>query len=169
MSGQPPGVVDRALGDDETHGVEPTRWTSGSAVGRPTPRRPSASDRSARLPREGVPQRRRTSRRTLAMAREISMVGVVGLGTMGAGIAEVMARNGLEVIAVEADESRVAVGRGHVEQSTARAVARGKLSEVDQQALLGRIRFTATLEDVAAAQLVVEAVPENLDLKREIF
>jgi 3-hydroxybutyryl-CoA dehydrogenase len=108
-----------------------------------------------------------------AMAREIcpniSTVGVVGLGTMGAGIAEVMARNGLEVIAVEADEPRVAVGRGHVEQSTSRAVARGKLTEADQQGLIGRIRFTSTLEDVAAAQLVVEAVPEKLDLKREIF
>jgi 3-hydroxybutyryl-CoA dehydrogenase len=103
------------------------------------------------------------------ISREISTVGVVGLGTMGAGIAEVMARNGLEVVAVETDEDHVAVGRGHVEQSTSRAVARGKLSEADQQALLGRIRFTSALEDVAVAQLVVEAVPENLDLKREIF
>src|SRR5690242_7878642 len=103
------------------------------------------------------------------MAREIEVVGVVGLGTMGAGIAEVMARNGLQVIAVEADESRITSGRGHVEHSTSRAVARGKLAEADQQALLGRIRFTSSLEDVAAAQLVVEAVPEKLDLKREIF
>jgi 3-hydroxybutyryl-CoA dehydrogenase len=103
------------------------------------------------------------------MAREISTVGVVGLGTMGAGIAEVMARNGLEVVAVEADPDRVAAGRAHVEQSTSRAVARGKLTEADQRALLGRIRFTAALEDVATAQLVVEAVPEKLDLKREIF
>ena len=101
--------------------------------------------------------------------RPIEVVGVVGLGTMGAGIAEVLARNGLEVIAVEADESRLATGRGHVERSTSRAVARGKLSEADQQALLGRIRFTSAPEDLAAAHLVIEAVPEKLDLKREIF
>src|SRR3954469_8391662 len=103
------------------------------------------------------------------MAGEINTVGVVGLGTMGAGIAEVMARVGLDVVAVETDEPRVAVGRGHLERSTSRAVARGKLTEADQQALIGRIRFTSRLEDVAAAQLVVEAVPERLDLKREVF
>src|SRR3954454_14191187 len=111
---------------------------------------------------------RPTSRRT-GMAREISTVGVVGLGTMGAGIAEVMARNGLDVIAVEADPAAVDAGRAHVEQSTSRAVARGKLTAQEQAELVGRIRFTASLDDVAAADLVVEAVPEKLDLKREIF
>src|SRR4051812_13059230 len=103
------------------------------------------------------------------MAGGINTVGVVGLGTMGAGIAEVMARGGLDVVAVETDEPRVAVGRGHVERSTSRAVARGRLSGADQQALMGRVRVSSTLEDVAAAQLVVEAVPEKLDIKRDIF
>ncbi len=103
------------------------------------------------------------------MARGISTVGVIGLGTMGAGIAEVMARNGLDVIAVEADPAAVDAGRAHVEQSTSRAVARGKLTAQEQAELVGRIRFTASLEDVAPADLVVEAVPEKLDLKREIF
>ena len=103
------------------------------------------------------------------MAREITTVGVVGLGTMGAGIAEVLARNGVQVVAVDADPARVEHGRALVEQSTARAVARGKLAGEDRDALLGRIAFTASLQDVAAAQLVVEAVPEHLDLKRTIF
>ncbi len=103
------------------------------------------------------------------MAREIGTVGVVGLGTMGAGIAEVLARSGLDVVAVEADPARVEHGRGLVERSTGRAVSRGKLSAEDQQALLGRIRFTASLEDLTAAQLVIEAVPERLDLKRELL
>ena len=103
------------------------------------------------------------------MAREITTVAVVGLGTMGAGIAEVMARNGLDVVAVEAGPAAVEIGRGHVEQSTSRAVSRGKLAEEERQALIRRIRFTPTLEDVAGADLVVEAVPEKLDLKREIF
>ena len=62
------------------------------------------------------------------MAREFRTVGVVGLGTMGAGIVEVFARNGLHVIAVEIDDDAVARGRAHLEHSTARAVGRGKLT-----------------------------------------
>ena len=103
------------------------------------------------------------------MTREIGTVGVVGLGTMGAGIAEVLARSGLDVVAVDADAARVEHGRALVEGSTSRAVARGKLAGEDRQQLLARVRFTAALDDLGAAQLVVEAVPERLDLKREIF
>jgi 3-hydroxybutyryl-CoA dehydrogenase len=103
------------------------------------------------------------------MAREFHTVGVVGLGTMGAGIAEVFARTGLSVIGVEVDEAGVARGRTHIEQSTARAVGGGKLSDADQQALLGRISYSTSLEALAEADLVVEAVPEHLDLKRQIF
>jgi 3-hydroxybutyryl-CoA dehydrogenase len=103
------------------------------------------------------------------MAREIRTVGVVGLGTMGAGIAEVLARNGLEVIAVETDDAGLARGRSIVENSTRRAVERQKLTAADQQALLERISFDTCLDRMTAADLVIEAVPERLDLKREIF
>jgi len=103
------------------------------------------------------------------MAREFKNVGVIGLGTMGAGIAEVFAREGLSVVAIEADDAAVARGRGHVENSTGRAVARGKLSAEDQQALLDRISFGSSLDALAEVDLVVEAVPEGLDLKRQIF
>jgi 3-hydroxybutyryl-CoA dehydrogenase len=103
------------------------------------------------------------------MAREIRTVGVVGLGTMGAGIAEVLARNGLQVLAIEADAAGLERGRSIVDHSTGRAVQRGKLSAGDQQALLERITFDTSLERLAEAQLVIEAVPEHLDLKREIF
>jgi 3-hydroxybutyryl-CoA dehydrogenase len=103
------------------------------------------------------------------MARELSTVGVVGLGTMGAGIVEVFARNGLDVVAVEADPSGLERGRGHLEHSTGRAVARGKLTEAEQAELIGRVRFAADLADLADCDLVVEAVPERLDLKRAIF
>ncbi len=103
------------------------------------------------------------------MAREFQKVGVVGLGTMGAGIAEVFARSGLAVVAVEIDESALERGRGHVAASTGRAVARGKLSEAEHRALLERIAFTACLDDLADADLVVEAVPEHLELKRSVF
>ncbi len=103
------------------------------------------------------------------MARELTEVGVVGLGTMGAGIAEVLARAGLSVTAVDVDEAAVARGREHLEHSTGRAVARGKLDPADRDAILGRIRFATSLEDLAQAELVVEAVPERLELKRDIF
>jgi 3-hydroxybutyryl-CoA dehydrogenase len=103
------------------------------------------------------------------MSREFTQVGVVGLGTMGAGIAEVFARTGLSVIAAEVDEAAVERGRGHVEGSTGRAVARGKLSEEDHRALLERITYTTDLNEFADVDLVVEAVPEHLDLKRSIF
>jgi 3-hydroxybutyryl-CoA dehydrogenase len=88
---------------------------------------------------------------------------------MGAGIVEVFARNGIEVVAVEVDEDAVDKGRGVLQQSTDRAVSRGKLSEEDQATLHGRVRFSAAMEDLAGCQLVVEAVPEHLDLKKEIF
>jgi 3-hydroxybutyryl-CoA dehydrogenase len=103
------------------------------------------------------------------MAREFQQVGVIGLGTMGAGIAEVFARNGLSVLGVEVDEAAVAAGRGHLENSTARAVARGKLSDEEQQALLDRVTYSTDLDALAGADLVVEAVPEHLELKRQIF
>jgi 3-hydroxybutyryl-CoA dehydrogenase len=103
------------------------------------------------------------------MARQLDKVGVIGLGTMGSGIVEVLARNGLRVVAVEQNETGVEAGRAHIEQSTSRAVKRGKLSEADKQALLGRISFATALEDLADVDMVVEAVPEHLDLKREIF
>ncbi len=103
------------------------------------------------------------------VAREFRTVGVVGLGTMGAGIVEVFARNGLEVIAVEVDEQSVEAGRKHLDTSTGRAVDRGKLDPADAEALLGRIRTTTSLADLADADLVVEAVPESLELKAQIL
>ncbi|WP_350274450.1 3-hydroxybutyryl-CoA dehydrogenase [Kribbella sp. HUAS MG21] len=103
------------------------------------------------------------------MARELTTVGVVGLGTMGAGIAEVFARNGLRVVGVERDEDAAERGRGHIQHSTDRAVKRGKLSVEDQQALFDRVTFATSLEALADCDLVIEAVVERLELKREIF
>ena len=103
------------------------------------------------------------------MARELSEVGVVGLGTMGAGIVEVLARAGLQVTAVEIDASALERGRAHVQQSTDKAVERGKLDLADQAAMLDRVRFTTALTDLADAELVVEAVPERMELKTALF
>jgi len=103
------------------------------------------------------------------VAREIAKVGVVGLGTMGAGIVEVFARHGFDVVAVEASEEAVATGRAHLETSLGRALKRGKLTEEERDQLLARVRLVTSLDELADRDLVVEAVSEDLDLKRGIF
>ena len=103
------------------------------------------------------------------MAREFTTIGVVGLGTMGAGIVEVFAREGLQVVGIEPTDELLDRGRGHLKHSTDRAVARGKLSEVDRDALVGRVRFTTSFEALSDVDMMIEAVPERLDLKQEIF
>jgi 3-hydroxybutyryl-CoA dehydrogenase len=103
------------------------------------------------------------------VARQFGTVGVVGLGTMGAGIVEVFARNGIDVIAAEIDEGALERGRAKLTGSVDRAVTRGKLSAGDRDALLARVTFTVGLSGFGAADLVVEAVPEHLDLKQKIF
>ena len=103
------------------------------------------------------------------MSREITRIGVVGLGTMGAGIVEVFARSGYDVVGLDADEAAVGRGRGHIEKSTMRAVTRGKATEEERQAILDRIRLTESFDDMADRDLVIEAVPERLELKRAIF
>lgn len=103
------------------------------------------------------------------MATQVTTVGVVGVGTMGAGIAEVLARSGLDVVAVEVDERGVGRGRGHLEHSTARALERGKLDEPARRELLERISFSTKLADLADVDLVIEAVPERLELKTRIL
>ncbi len=103
------------------------------------------------------------------MAREISSVGVIGLGTMGAGIAEVLARSGVSVIAVEIDDHGVTRGRGHLEHSTERAVAGGKLDAAGRDAVLGLIRCTTSLQELSDVDLVIEAIPESLEAKADVF
>ena len=103
------------------------------------------------------------------MAREINSVGVVGLGTMGAGIVEVFARNGIDVVAVEVNDAALDRGQATLTGSTDRAVARAKLSQEDRDALLNRVTFAVGLEALGDVDLVIEAVPEHLDLKQQIF
>jgi 3-hydroxybutyryl-CoA dehydrogenase len=103
------------------------------------------------------------------MAREFQQVGVIGLGTMGAGIVEVFARSGLSVVAVEKDDAALTHGRATLENSVQRAVDRGKLTAEAQQELLARVTFATALTDLAEVDLVIEAVPEQLELKRALF
>lgn len=107
---------------------------------------------------------------TQTTGQPIRTVAVIGLGTMGAGIAEVFARAGLAVHGIEYDDSALDRGRGILQKSTDRAVARQKLTAEEQTALLDRIEFTTdTAAGVRDADLVIEAVHEDLELKTRIF
>jgi 3-hydroxybutyryl-CoA dehydrogenase len=110
-----------------------------------------------------------TTESTERAPRTFETIGVIGLGTMGAGIAEVFARNGFSVVGVELTDEAVERGRGHLAHSTGRAVSRGKMSEADQAELLGRISFATDLSALAEADFVVEAVVESLDIKKDLF
>ncbi|WP_433215938.1 3-hydroxyacyl-CoA dehydrogenase family protein [Dactylosporangium sp. CS-047395] len=103
------------------------------------------------------------------MARSIASVGVVGLGTMGAGIVEVFARNGIDVLAVEVGDAALERGRETLNGSVDRAVRKGKLSADERAALLERVTFAVGLDALRAVDLVIEAVPEKLELKQTIF
>jgi len=103
------------------------------------------------------------------MPPEFKTIGVVGLGTMGAGIAEVIARHGFEVVGLEQTEEQLELGRGHVQHSTDRARTRAKLTEAEQAAILDRMRLTTNVDDLRDCDLVIEAVVERLEVKRAIF
>ncbi|GED96113.1 3-hydroxybutyryl-CoA dehydrogenase [Gordonia crocea] len=95
-------------------------------------------------------------------------VGVIGGGTMGAGIAEVVARAGSTVRVVERDEA-IDAAQQRIEKSLARAVKSGRLSDDDAKAALARITITSDLSTLADSELVVEAMPEIEELKVEYF
>lgn len=100
---------------------------------------------------------------------EIRKVGVVGCGTMGSGICEVVARAGFDVVFSEANDEAVQAGHERIARSVERAVSRGKLDEAGADALKSRISSTQELSGLADCDLVFEAVPEQLELKKEVF
>jgi 3-hydroxybutyryl-CoA dehydrogenase len=103
------------------------------------------------------------------MSAAIARVGVVGGGQMGAGIAEVCTRAGLDTVVCEADATAARAARDRVSSSLERAVRRGKLAPAAAQDAMGRLVFTSELDALADRQLVIEAVIENADAKTEVF
>ncbi|MGW1126046.1 3-hydroxybutyryl-CoA dehydrogenase [Streptomyces sp. NPDC002526] len=103
------------------------------------------------------------------MSAGITRVGVVGGGQMGAGIAEVCARAGLDTVVCEVDAVAARTARERVAASLGRAVRRGKLDRAAARDALARTVFTGSLDDLADRQLVIEAVIENPDAKTEVF
>jgi 3-hydroxybutyryl-CoA dehydrogenase len=100
---------------------------------------------------------------------EIRTVGVVGLGTMGAGIAQVSVQAGFETVGREVSDDLAERGRATVERYLTRGVEKGRMSEAERDAALARLMPTTRLDDLAGCDLVIEAVLEELELKRELF
>lgn len=100
---------------------------------------------------------------------EIKKVGVLGAGLMGSGIAEVVAKAGYAVAVREVNDDLVAKGRKKIEGSLGKAVEKGKLEAAARDAIVGRLSYTTSLESLADCDLIVEAIVENLELKRQTF
>jgi 3-hydroxybutyryl-CoA dehydrogenase len=100
---------------------------------------------------------------------DIREVAVIGLGTMGAGIAEVFARAGIAVVAIEADPQALSRGLGILDASLSKAVSRGKLAASEQAEIRARVRPAAGFSEAAAVDLAIEVVPERMEIKRQIF
>lgn len=96
-------------------------------------------------------------------------IAVLGAGTMGAGIAQVAAQSGSDVLMYDVKDEFVQRGFATIDVSLQRRVERGKLTRDEKSAITGRIRTTTNRDDTAASDLIIEAAPEDLALKREIF
>jgi 3-hydroxybutyryl-CoA dehydrogenase len=100
---------------------------------------------------------------------EITRVGVVGLGTMGAGIAQVCLQAGFEVVGREVEPELGERARERIDYYLGRGVEKERLTQDEKDAALGRLTLTTELADLAGCQLVIEAAFEDLEVKRELF
>ena len=100
---------------------------------------------------------------------ELIKIGVVGLGTMGSGIVEVIARSGYSVIGVDLAQKDTSYADLRIANSIGRGVAGSKITESEGQAILSRIELTTDLTELASCQLVIEAITEDLQTKSELF
>jgi 3-hydroxybutyryl-CoA dehydrogenase len=100
---------------------------------------------------------------------EIKTIGIIGSGQMGSGIAQVAAQSGLDVILNDMKMEFVEKGLNAIKKNFARSVEKGKISEKDKDSALGRIKMSVDLNDMIAADFVVEAATENEEIKYQIF
>lgn len=96
-------------------------------------------------------------------------LGVIGTGAMGRGIAQIMAVGGLTVLMFDATDGAAESGRAFAERMILRAAEKGTITEADAKSAVGRLSVVGALSDLAPCDVVVEAVIENLDIKREVF
>ena len=100
---------------------------------------------------------------------EIKKIGVVGAGTMGNGIAQVAAQIGCDVVMRDVSDDFVQKGLNQIDRFLSRSVEKGKLEAVERDAILGRIKGTTDMSELKDVDFVIEAVIEDLDLKKKVF
>jgi 3-hydroxybutyryl-CoA dehydrogenase len=116
-----------------------------------------------------VPQEHRGSLRQEGGAQSIQTIAVIGAGTMGHGIAQVAAAAGFKVLLSDVNREALARGVRAIEKNLAKGLELGKLTEADSDRTLEHIRGTTNLKECASSDLIIEAVPERLDLKQDIL
>jgi len=100
---------------------------------------------------------------------EVKTIGVLGAGTMGSGIAQAAAEAGYDVIMRDIKDDFVQRGISSINKNLGRAVDKGKKSKEEAEEIVGRIRGTTNLDDLSDADLIIEAVIENMELKKELY
>jgi 3-hydroxybutyryl-CoA dehydrogenase len=100
---------------------------------------------------------------------EIKDVGVIGAGTMGSGIAQVVASSGRKVVLIDVSEASLDRGMKNIEKSLARMVKKGDIAEIDSRAVVSNIQTTTSFEDLSDVDMVIEAIFEEIGVKKETF
>jgi len=100
---------------------------------------------------------------------EIKKVGVVGCGFMGSGIVQVCAQSGYQVVVSETNDELLNKGIASIDYYLTRGVEKGRIFQQDKDSALGRIRGTTNIKDFSDCNLIIEAVPEDMDLKKRVF
>jgi 3-hydroxybutyryl-CoA dehydrogenase len=100
---------------------------------------------------------------------DVKKVGVIGAGTMGSGIAQVVASNGREVVLLDISNSALERGMNAIKSSLARFVKKGEIKEEDSNSILSRVKTTTKFEDLGDVDLIIEAVFEDMNVKKETF
>jgi 3-hydroxybutyryl-CoA dehydrogenase len=103
------------------------------------------------------------------MADQTEKIGVIGAGTMGAGIAQIAAQAGFETLLFDIKQEFIDAGLGRIRSFLKGSRERGKISAEEEQGILDRLKSTTRIEDFAGRSLIIEAAPEKLDLKRDLF
>lgn len=99
----------------------------------------------------------------------IKKIGVIGAGTMGGGIAQAAAQSGYEVVLEDVSEEYVRIGFAKIKERLEKRVVEGKLERIEKDRIISNIKTTASLEDCKDADLIIEAVVEKEDIKKQIF
>jgi 3-hydroxybutyryl-CoA dehydrogenase len=140
-------------------------WSIGWSPRATSAARPAAGSTSTTTPACSGPKGAKMSEST----NDFRTVGLLGFGTMGAGIAQVLAASGRDVAVLETDQARIDAGTAVVASFLDGGIARGKVTEEDKAAVLGCISATTSAADLADVDLVVESVTENSDVKKAVL